>query len=501
MIATASRPLPGSRQHNFYSSNRDTSVASLDSAFQLQEYLACLIQTDPHDIRRIVSLPKSLSTLDDNRGRDRYLGHEDEKDEGVDESCWIYEHLRRLAQDLNHPLITTLQQECSRETCPEMKAGEWLFLCVAHGSGPSVEKCCAIDYILHTLDSATALLNSPKAFPSRITIPPNSHRHFSSLARRLGRIFGHAYYQHREAFEQSEADTSLYSRFLALAAMYDLVPPDFLDIPHRESQGPTGETEDIEISRAPPDEFGGRNSSSPMGGRSRTDTMVRAEGFTLPAEEFEEHIPQPDLMESVELPASFYHEREDSPPLEHAVEPVPDLTEEPAELESEKEHEDSMHEGPEQDVIAHEAEPESLQLNAEAQQEESQQEESQQVSGEEGSEPEADDIKDPRDDPKEVDEEGTEEVRPGPEAGEPQETSAEPPVESDRVSVSMPAPAASTAEDEDVPTTSNVDREDVIPKEADLEVSHEAEAQASEGSEAPSAEPEKDLGGTEEQEA
>jgi hypothetical protein len=93
MATVLSRPLPGSRQHNFYPTHRDTSVGSLDSAFQLQEYLAYLIQNDPHDIRRIVSLPKSLSAIDD-RGRDRYQGQEDEKDEPVDESCWIYEHLR-----------------------------------------------------------------------------------------------------------------------------------------------------------------------------------------------------------------------------------------------------------------------------------------------------------------------------------------------------------------------------------------------------------------------
>lgn len=31
----------------------------------------------------------------------------------------------------------------------------------------SLQQCCAIDYITHTLDSATALLNSPRAFPSR----------------------------------------------------------------------------------------------------------------------------------------------------------------------------------------------------------------------------------------------------------------------------------------------------------------------------------------------
>ena len=74
---------------------------------------------------------------------------------------------RRLAQDLSHPLITTLQQECSRATCPEMKAGEWLYLCVAHGNDGAMEQCCAIDYILHTVDSATALLNSPRTFPSR----------------------------------------------------------------------------------------------------------------------------------------------------------------------------------------------------------------------------------------------------------------------------------------------------------------------------------------------
>ena len=77
---------------------------------------------------------------------------------------------RRLAQDLSHPLITTLQQECSRATCPEMKAGEWLYLCVAHGNDGAMEQCCAIDYILHTVDSATALLNSPRTFPSRQVI-------------------------------------------------------------------------------------------------------------------------------------------------------------------------------------------------------------------------------------------------------------------------------------------------------------------------------------------
>ena len=32
-----------------------------------------------------------------------------------------------------------LQQECTRASCPEMKAGEWLYLCVAHGNEGAME--------------------------------------------------------------------------------------------------------------------------------------------------------------------------------------------------------------------------------------------------------------------------------------------------------------------------------------------------------------------------
>lgn len=34
-----------------------------------------------------------------------------------------------------------LQQECTRASCPEMKAGEWLYLCVAHGNDGAMEVC------------------------------------------------------------------------------------------------------------------------------------------------------------------------------------------------------------------------------------------------------------------------------------------------------------------------------------------------------------------------
>ena len=51
------------------------------------------------------------------------------------------------------------------------------------------------------------------------------------MARRLGHIFAHAYFHHREASEQAEAESSLYARSLALTERFELVPAEFLVIP------------------------------------------------------------------------------------------------------------------------------------------------------------------------------------------------------------------------------------------------------------------------------
>ncbi|KIJ06401.1 hypothetical protein PAXINDRAFT_182696, partial [Paxillus involutus ATCC 200175] len=314
------RPYRGSRVSSFYSVKSLPPLSSLDSAFQLQEYISLLIRLDAHDVDTIIALPeKSSSKESDERPLDSPENDSKKPDDGerksefsVDRACWIYEQLRRLAQDLSHPLITMLQQECTRSSCPQMKAGEWLYLCVAHGNDGAMEQCCAIDYILHTLDSATGLLNSPRAFPSRLSIPQTSHRHFASLARRLGRIFAHAYFHHREVFEQAEAESSLYSRFLKLTSQFDLVPAEFLVIP--EHHDGTGRDEEVEPPRLlaaavhPPQNFHsnaltaekaipiihandgrgrsptGIDNASHIGtdsprrpGRSRTDTMVFSE--------------------------------------------------------------------------------------------------------------------------------------------------------------------------------------------------------------------------------
>jgi hypothetical protein len=62
-----------------------------------------------------------------------------------------------------------------------------------------------------------------------IDILPHSHE--------LGWIFAHAYYSHREIFEQVEAESSLYARFLTLTSKFDLVPAEFLVIPPNQYGG------------------------------------------------------------------------------------------------------------------------------------------------------------------------------------------------------------------------------------------------------------------------
>ncbi|KAK0489514.1 Mob1/phocein [Armillaria luteobubalina] len=333
MTALIQRPLRGSRISSFYPVKTIPTLASLDSAFQLQEYISLLIRLDVHDVDSIVAVPGKAGSKEHSEEEAKTEDKDGDKERKgevvVDQACWIYEQLRRLAQDLTHPLITTLQQECTRLTCPEMKAGEWLYLCVAHGTDGAMEQCCAIDYILHTLDSATALLNSPRAFPSRLHIDKTSHRHFSSLARRLGRIFSHAYFHHREAFEQAEAESSLYARFLALTTKFELVPAEFQVIPPRisdadaEVQPPrlmaAGVDRNLEAeaihrddveedwttaegrpkSKSPP---GLRNESPRKFGRNRTDTMIHSEAASVAeelAKEEEAIIPAVERLRSL----------------------------------------------------------------------------------------------------------------------------------------------------------------------------------------------------------
>ncbi|KAF9340626.1 hypothetical protein BGZ91_001094 [Linnemannia elongata] len=197
------RNLPGTKDECLYQWPQRP-LESIESAFALREYLQSLIRQDPHNVDLIISLPS-----------------------GQDEHAWLYEHLCQICLELNY-LIVHLEPECTPEVCPEMRAEEWMYYCATH---PTPRECCAIDYLTHTLDGASALLNNVKFFPSRICVPEGSVKNFQSIARRLYRIFAHAYFHHRDIFDAFEAETSLYDRFLKLSRSRKLITDKLIIIP------------------------------------------------------------------------------------------------------------------------------------------------------------------------------------------------------------------------------------------------------------------------------
>ncbi len=63
-------------------------------------------------------------------------------------------------------LVILLQDSCTAAVCPKMIAtSAFTFLCAAHKQANL--ECCAIDYIIHTLDWAINQLSSEKLFRSR----------------------------------------------------------------------------------------------------------------------------------------------------------------------------------------------------------------------------------------------------------------------------------------------------------------------------------------------
>ncbi|CAD6188623.1 unnamed protein product [Caenorhabditis auriculariae] len=200
---------PGTRREDW---DKWPSMAfdEMESSLNVQQYIQQKIKEDPVNIDGILTSPS-------------------DQDEGV----WKYEHLRQFCIELNG-LALLLQEECVPETCAQMTATEqWIFLCAAH---KNPKECPAIDYTRHTLDGAATLLNSNKYFPSRINIKESSISKLGSVARRVYRIFSHAYYHHKKLFDDFEAQTHLCKRFTAYVSKYNLMAPEHLIVPIGQQQ-------------------------------------------------------------------------------------------------------------------------------------------------------------------------------------------------------------------------------------------------------------------------
>ncbi|KAL5460421.1 hypothetical protein EMCRGX_G033867 [Ephydatia muelleri] len=212
-MATESAPVvrrnrPGIKAKDMYSWP-DQDFSDMESIMAGQQYIQQLIRKDPKNVDAILEMPP-----------------------GQDEASWKYEHLRQFCNELN-TIAVRFQLECDPKVCTQMTATEqWIFLCAAHRNP---KECSALDYTLHTLHVAASLLNSNKHFPSRVSIKETSAQRLSSVARRIYRIFSHAYYHHRTMYDEFESSTCLCKRFSAYVLKYDLMSADNLIVPYEKS--------------------------------------------------------------------------------------------------------------------------------------------------------------------------------------------------------------------------------------------------------------------------
>eukprot|EP01111_Echinosteliopsis_oligospora_P018472 TRINITY_DN8499_c0_g1_i1.p1 TRINITY_DN8499_c0_g1~~TRINITY_DN8499_c0_g1_i1.p1 ORF type:complete len:212 (-),score=40.70 TRINITY_DN8499_c0_g1_i1:34-669(-) len=198
------RNCPGTKNVDLYGWGK-IPLENMDGTFAIQQYIQQMIRDDPTAVGTILALPDS-----------------------TDEGIWQYEHLRQFTLELNQ-MVVLFDTVCSEATCPQMKAtDEWLYLCAAH---KDPKECCAIDYITHTLDGTSALLNNDKFFPSRVSVPDPSLKFFQSIARRLYRIFSHAYFHHRDLFDRVENESRLCERFVRFCTKYKLITKKLQIIP------------------------------------------------------------------------------------------------------------------------------------------------------------------------------------------------------------------------------------------------------------------------------
>lgn len=294
-------------------------LIEIDSAFQLTEHLKALHNFLTHPLGSTTTIPidkqKALRLA--------------QPPEGVDKALWLYELCRFLTQKVNSIIIALFSDSppCSSQTCPEMRASEWQYLCAVHDPPKS---CCAIDYCCHTLDWAANTLTSPKHFPSRLALGTETNsahqqvRQLTNIFRRVYRIFAHAWFQHRDMFWKVENKSGLYIFFKTVCDVYSLIPEDNFTIPS-EAEGI--DSTPVSTAMNPPtilqkdDQIQATNENGPEGA---TDTTI-ASGNTT-----KRHRPTPSIgATSVATVVEENEEEEEHQPKEDAPKPESESGSEP----------------------------------------------------------------------------------------------------------------------------------------------------------------------------
>jgi hypothetical protein len=209
--STQQRNRPGTKRKDLYNWINKSSKFTSSSNFSTQELIQERIRLHPSKINKILQLPDEKE--------------QQEMNLNIDESSWIYEHMRQFLLDLN-AFILAHKKVCTKETQPEMKitgaktSEDLVFLCSAFTPPQLVS---AIDYMVHTVTQSAQILNNPKLFPNRISISEKGMKEIKTITRRIYRIFAFSYFVHPEQFFEFEDKTHLCERYTRFLKVFNLM--------------------------------------------------------------------------------------------------------------------------------------------------------------------------------------------------------------------------------------------------------------------------------------
>nr|OQO28061.1 hypothetical protein B0A51_08220 [Rachicladosporium sp. CCFEE 5018] len=225
---------PGTKADDMAEGPPLVDLQEIDSAFQLTEHLKALHY---HHTHPQPDTSASAHTVPITPEIALELAH---PPPGTAKEIWLYELARHLIQKTNGIIIALFTDDppCSPQTCFEMRASEWQYLCAVHDPPKS---CAAIDYCCHTLDWAASTLCNSKLFPSRLNLGTGGTqgdkmlnqqmKEITNIFRRVYRIYAHAWFQHREVFWRVEGKTGLYVFFKTVCDVYGLIQQENYTIP------------------------------------------------------------------------------------------------------------------------------------------------------------------------------------------------------------------------------------------------------------------------------
>jgi MOB kinase activator 1 len=127
-------------------------------------------------------------------------------------------------------IYETVRPHCTKETCPEMKAGDKFEFKWA--DGVKVKKpitCSASEYVDYLLDWVQDLLENEDIFPQDAgkDFPKNFKNTVSDIFRRLFRVYAHIYHHHHDNIKKDNAEAHLntsFKHFIFYCDEFDLIP-------------------------------------------------------------------------------------------------------------------------------------------------------------------------------------------------------------------------------------------------------------------------------------